>query len=163
MQHLGILPTYSLLVFFFACNPRGAQGDPSRRAHEGGNQTPTTTSAELDSTRAAFSQAFAKKDSTAFDSLFLGNAAIDMAGMDPEPLRGASGVRVFANRVGSDKAKAGPRFTPDSVQLQGSNPRESGQWTWSSGSQRTQGSYTIVWGRDPNGRLRLAEYRFTMR
>ena len=86
-----------------------------------------------------------------------------MAGMDPEPLRGDSGVRVFSKRVGSDRAGAGPRFTPDSVQQQGAALRESGQWTWSPGAQTTHGSYTIVWGRDPNGRLRLAEYRFTMR
>jgi hypothetical protein len=147
----------------FACNRPERDVDSSGEQHEVSSEKPATR-AELDSARATFSRAFATGDSTAFDSLFiLDIATIDMAGMDPEPLRGVSGVRVFATRVVSDKAPGGPRFTPESMELQGADPRESGQWIWSPGSQTTQGSYSIAWRRDPSGRWRVAEYSFTMR
>jgi hypothetical protein len=112
----------------------------------------------------AFSRAYTAGDTTAFDSLFVSDGAlIDMAGMDPEPLQGSSGVRLFARRVGSDQATAGPRFTPDTVQLDDGTARESGRWSWSRGSQKNRGSYSIAWRRDPGGRWRVAEYRFVQR
>jgi hypothetical protein len=157
MQGTRVFSSCSLVLIaglIFACNRHKGSGSGNTRA----------TPAELDSARAAFSQAFVTGDSTAFDSLFIGKAAtIDMAGIDPEPLRGSWGVRVFAKRVVSDKATAGPRFTPDSVQLDATDPREAGRWSWSRGSQPTQGSYTIAWRRDPSGHLRVVEYRFTIR
>jgi hypothetical protein len=83
--------------------------------------------------------------------------------MDPEPLQGSSGIRLFARRVGSDQAAAGPRFAPDTVQLDNGTARESGRWSWSRGSQKNRGSYSIAWRRDPGGRWRVAEYRFVQR
>jgi hypothetical protein len=112
----------------------------------------------------AFSRAYTAGDTTAFDSLFVSDGAvIDMAGMDPEPLQGSSGIRLFARRVGSDQAAAGPRFAPDTVQLDNGTARESGRWSWSRGSQKNRGSYSIAWRRDPGGRWRVAEYRFVQR
>jgi hypothetical protein len=112
----------------------------------------------------AFSRAYTAGDTTAFDSLFVSDGAvIDMAGMDPEPLQGSSGVRLFARRVGSDQAAAGPRFAPDTVQLDNGTARESGRWSWSRGSQKNRGSYSIAWRRDAGGRWRVAEYRFVQR
>jgi ketosteroid isomerase-like protein len=155
MRQARVFSSCGLMFLMSACSPRGRDADSS-------SGQPATRAA-LDTARSAFSRAFATGDSTAFDSLFIDDATIDMAGMDPEPLRGASGVRAFAQRVVSDKAPTGPSFTPDSVQLDGAAPRESGQWSWAPGSQATQGSYTIVWSLDPSGRWRLAKYHFTMR
>jgi hypothetical protein len=100
----------------------------------------------------------------AFDSLFVPEGAlIDMAGLDSEPLQGKSGVRVFARRVASDQATAAPRFTPDTVQLDNGTARESGRWSWARGAQKNQGTYSIAWRRNPDGRWRVAEYRFMLR
>ena len=120
--------------------------------------------ADLDAPRAAFSRAFTVGDTTAFDSVFVSDGAvIDMAGMDPEPLQGSSGVRVFARRIGSDQAAAGPRFAPDTMQLDNGTARESGRWSWSRGSQKNRGTYSIAWRREAEGRWRVAEYRFVQR
>lgn len=120
--------------------------------------------ADLDAPRSAFSRAFTAGDTTAFDSLFVPDGAvIDMAGMDPEPLQGRSGVRVFARRVASDRADAGPRFAPDTVQLDNGTARESGRWSWARGAQKNQGTYSIAWRRDGDGHWRVAEYRFILR
>jgi hypothetical protein len=86
-----------------------------------------------------------------------------MAGMDPEPLQGSSGVRLFSRRVASLHAASGPRFTPDTVQFDEPTARESGHWSWSPGAQKTRGSYSIAWRRDPEGRWQVAEYRFSLR
>jgi ketosteroid isomerase-like protein len=160
-----------------ACDrpPRSA-GDPSRdtgsSANEQASEAPPNPivpaaparPADLDAPRLAFSRAFTAGDTTAFDSLFVPETAvIDMAGMDPEPLQGRSGVRVFARRVLSDQAAAGPRFTPDTMQLDDGTARESGHWSWSRGNQRNQGTYSIAWRRDADGRWRVAEYRYSLR
>lgn len=120
--------------------------------------------ADLDASRSAFSRAFTGGDSTAFHTLFVSDGpVIDMAGMDPEPLQGSSGVRLFTRRVASLEAKTGPRFTPDTVQLDNGTARESGRWSWSPGKQKAQGTYRIAWRRDADGRWRIAEYRFMLR
>jgi hypothetical protein len=120
--------------------------------------------ADLDAPRSAFSRAFTVGDTTAFDSLFVSEGAvIDMVGMDAEPLQGNSGVRLFARRVASDQATAGPRFSPDTMQLDNGTARESGRWSWERGGQKNRGTYSMAWRRDADGRWRVAEYRFMQR
>jgi hypothetical protein len=168
------------IALALACNrPPGSAGSVSRDTGSSARkQIPETsaaptapaapatpaTPADLDAPRSAFSRAFTASDTTAFDSLFVPDGAvIDMAGIDAEPLEGSSGVRVFARRVLSDRASAGPRFTPDTVQLDDGRARESGRWSWARGAQKNQGSYSIAWRRSADGRWRVAEYRFVLR
>jgi hypothetical protein len=162
------------LAMALACDrsPRSA-GSPSRdtgpSADEQASEVPPVPAvparpADLDAPRSAFSRAFTAGDTTAFDSLFVPDGAlIDMAGMDREPLQGSSGVRLFARRVLSDRAATGPRFIPDTVQLDDGTARESGHWSWSRGDQKNRGTYSIAWRRDGDGRWRVAEYRFILR
>jgi uncharacterized protein DUF4440 len=172
--------TIAVIAMALACDrpPRSADSparDTGSPANEPASEAPPATAApaepatpstpaDLDAPRSAFSRAFTAGDTTAFDSLFVPEGAvIEMAGMDPEPLQGKSGVRVFARRVGSDQAAAGPRFAPDTVQLDDGTARESGHWSWSRGSQKNRGTYSIAWRRDAGGRWRVAEYRFVQR
>jgi ketosteroid isomerase-like protein len=168
------------IALVLACDrPPGSVGSASRDTGSSASQQIPETSAapvapmapagpagpvDLDAPRSAFSHAFTATDTTAFDSLFVPDGAvIDMAGMDAEPLEGSSGVRVFARRVLSDRASAGPRFTPDTVQLDDGRARESGRWSWARGAQKNQGTYSIAWRQSADGRWRVAEYRFLQR
>jgi ketosteroid isomerase-like protein len=147
----------------FSASQPGAETAPEARAAPGPSAAPSKPD-DLEAPRSAFSRAFAAGDTTAFDSLFVPDGAvIDMAGMDPEPLQGSPGVRLFARRVASDQAASGPRFEPDTVQLDNGTARESGRWSWSRGGQRNRGTYSIAWRRDADGRWRVAEYRFMQR
>jgi hypothetical protein len=169
--------TIAVIAMALACDrPPRSEGSPSRdtgsSANEPASEAPPAPAvpaeparpADLDAPRSAFSRAFTVGDTTAFDSLFVPEGAvIEMAGMDSEPLQGRSGVRLFARRVASDQAAAGPRFAPDTVQLDDGTARESGHWSWSRGSQKNRGTYSIAWRRDAGGRWRVAEYRFVQR
>ena len=118
---------------------------------------------ELDRARTEFSRAFASGDPTAFDSLFVDyTALIDMAGVDSEPLRGPSGVTVFAKRVVAHEASEGPEFAPDSVRVSGSRAHERGHWSWSPGQDTMQGGYELDWQKDGEEGWRLAASRFEM-
>jgi hypothetical protein len=177
------MTTLVAIVLALACDPPPRPADSPARdtgssANEPASEAPPApaapaapavpagpaTPADLDAPRSTFSRAYAADDTTAFDSLFVSDGAvIDMAGMDPEPLQGTSGVRLFARRVLSDRAATGPRFAPDTVQLDNGTARESGHWSWSRGSQKNRGTYSIAWRRDAGGRWRVAEYRFIQR
>ncbi len=164
--------TIAVIAMALACDrPPRSEGSPSSdtaaSVREEASEAPAAPRepakpADLDAPRSAFSRAFTVGDTTAFDSLFVSEGAvIDMVGMDAEPLQGTSGVRLFARRVASDQATAGPRFSPDTMQLDNGTARESGRWSWERGGQKNRGTYSMAWRRDADGRWRVAEYRFS--